>query len=75
MYFKTCATIEERVIYPTNKQAQACLRVCQMFSTYYRDIKLFRFDAQLGYVYILAGDNMQIIVSTDGDWSFIENET
>jgi hypothetical protein len=74
LYFKSCVTIEERVIYPTEDQAQACLRVCQMLSNYYKDIKLFRFDAQIGDVYILAGDEMQIIVPPNGDWRFIENE-
>lgn len=72
LYFNTCVKIEEQVIYPTNKQAQACLRVCQMLSNYYQDIKLFRFDAQIGDVYILAGDSMQILVPPDGDWRFIE---
>jgi hypothetical protein len=37
-----------------------------MLSNYYKDIKLFRFDAQIGDVYILAGDEMQIIVPPDG---------
>jgi hypothetical protein len=72
LYCIICATIDEQGIYPTNKQAQAYLRVCQMLSNYYRDIKLFRFDQQIGDVYILAGDNIQIIVPPDGDWRFIE---
>jgi len=42
-----------------------------MLSSYYRDIKLFRFDAQTGDVYILAGDNIQIIVPPNGKWRFI----
>jgi hypothetical protein len=35
--------IEEKPINLTNKQAQACLRVCQMLSNGYKDIHLFRF--------------------------------
>ncbi|MGH2416485.1 MAG: DUF6888 family protein [Microcystaceae cyanobacterium] len=58
-------------MYPTDKQAQACLRVCQMLSSYYRDIQLFRFDEQLGYVYILAVNEIQIIVPSNGDWYFV----
>jgi hypothetical protein len=42
-----------------------------MFSNYYRDIQLFRFDDQTGYVYILAEGEMQIIVPPDGDWTFL----
>jgi len=41
-----------------------------MLSSYYRDINLFRFDETFGYVYILAADEMQIIVPADGDWYF-----
>jgi hypothetical protein len=43
-----------------------------MLSNYYRDIKLFRFDLTIGDVYILAGDNMQIIIAPDGNWRFIQ---
>jgi hypothetical protein len=51
-YFSTYATIEESTIYPTAEQALACLRVCQMLSNTYRDIHLFRFNEQRGYVFI-----------------------
>ncbi|WP_446389607.1 DUF6888 family protein [Coleofasciculus sp. B1-GNL1-01] len=56
---------------PTNEQAQTCLRVCQMLSNYYRDIQLFRFNAQTGEVYIFAGEELQIIVSRNGLWRFL----
>lgn len=69
-----CVRIEEQLIDPTNEQAQACLRVCQMLSNYYRDIQVFRFDDQTRYVFILAGEELQILVPTNGRWSFI-NET
>jgi hypothetical protein len=63
--------IEEKPINPTNKQAQACLRVCQMLSNGYKDIHLFRFDERLGDVFILAGDDIQIVVPSTGDWYFL----
>ncbi len=72
LYFIVCATIEERTINPTDEQAQACLRVCQMLSSYYRDIQLFRFNAQTREVYIFAGDELQIIVSRNGLWRFVD---
>ena len=56
LYSSLCATIEEQTITPTNEQALACLRVCQMLSSYYRNIELFRFNEQKGYVYIWAGE-------------------
>ncbi|MDF0554158.1 hypothetical protein [Kamptonema sp. UHCC 0994] len=68
------ATIEDKTIYPTAPQALMCLIVCQSLSDLYRDIQLFRFNAQRGYVFIMTGDEIQIIVFRDGTWRFI-NET
>ncbi|MEQ8998561.1 MAG: hypothetical protein RID53_18850 [Coleofasciculus sp. B1-GNL1-01] len=42
-----------------------------MLSNYYRDIQLFRFNAQTGEVYIFAGEELQIIVSRNGLWRFL----
>ncbi|WP_390889984.1 DUF6888 family protein [Roseofilum reptotaenium] len=58
-------------MYPTNEQAQGCLRVCQMLSNGYRDIHLFRYNPQKRYVYILAGQTLEIIVASNGEWRFI----
>jgi hypothetical protein len=72
LYFSTHAKIEESTIYPTNEQAIACLRVCQILSNCYRDIQLFRFNAQTGEVYIFAGDELEIIVPRNGLWRFLD---
>ncbi|MFN6460713.1 MAG: DUF6888 family protein [Nostoc sp. DedVER02] len=56
---------------PTTEQALACVRVCQMLSNLYKDIRLFRFDDQTGQVYILAGDEVQIIILSNGIWDFV----
>ena len=71
MYCSTHVTIEETIIYPTVDQAFACLRACQWLSNCYKDIHLFRFDVQTGDVYILAGDELQIIVPPNGLWNFL----
>lgn len=63
--------IEEKLINPTNKQAQASLRVCQMLSNSYKDIHLFRFDDKVGNVFILAGQDIQIVVPSNGEWYFL----
>lgn len=42
-----------------------------MLSSYYRDIQLFRFDQQIGNVYILAANEIQVIVPPSGDWYFL----
>ncbi|AFZ14051.1 hypothetical protein Cri9333_3218 [Crinalium epipsammum PCC 9333] len=57
---------------PTNAQAQACLRVCQMLSNSYRNIELFRFDDETGIVFILAGEDIQIIIPPNGRWRFLD---
>ncbi|WP_413199329.1 DUF6888 family protein [Nostoc piscinale] len=66
----TYVTIEEQTINPTNEQAQACVRVCQMLSNTYRSIELFRFDDQTKIVFIFVNEEIQIIVPPDGNWRF-----
>ncbi|WP_414859148.1 DUF6888 family protein [Nostoc sp. KVJ3] len=56
---------------PTTDQALPCVRVCQMLSNLYKDIRLFRFDDKTGQVYILAGDELQVIVLSNGIWDFV----
>ena len=63
--------IEEKPINTTNKQAQASLRVCQMLSNGYKDIHLFRFDEKIGNIFILAGDDIQIVIPSNGEWYFL----
>lgn len=66
-------TIEETTIYnPTAVQALTCLRVCQMVSNSFLDIHLIRFNEIKGYVYILAGDEMEILIFPEGNWRFID---
>ena len=64
--------LRNRQLLPKHEQALACLRVCQMLSNYYRNIELFRFNEQKGYVYIWAGEELQILVFQDGNWRFID---
>ncbi|WP_371417481.1 hypothetical protein [Anabaena sp. UHCC 0187] len=55
-------------------QALTCLRVCEMLSNRLLDIHLIRFDEIERYVYILAGDEMEILIFPEGNWRF-NNET
>jgi hypothetical protein len=59
---------------PTNEQAQACLRVCQMLSSGFQPIHLFRYDPQEKTVYILAGINesIEVFVFSNGLWRFVD---
>jgi hypothetical protein len=58
---------------PTDDQAQSCLRLCQMLSTGFQPIYLFRYSPESRTVYILAGitESMEIVVYSDGEWDFI----
>jgi hypothetical protein len=67
MVYGICVKIEGTTIYPTAEQALACLRVCQWLSNCYADIHLFRFNQQIGNVYILAGEDLEITVFQDGN--------
>jgi hypothetical protein len=53
---------------PTDEQAQACLRVCQMLSNGYQPIYLFRYSYSSRRVYILAGmtESIQIVIPENG---------
>jgi hypothetical protein len=57
---------------PTDEQAQACLRVCQMLSTGFQPIHLFRYNSETQTVYILAGitESIEIVVFADSEWEF-----
>jgi hypothetical protein len=59
----------------TPAQAIKAVEVCQSLSNLYQDILLFRFDALKGEIYILAGQNLEIIIDTQGTWEFLPNET
>jgi hypothetical protein len=54
---------------PTDEQAQACVRVCQMLSTGFQQIHLFRYSPEFRTVYILAGitESMEIVVYSNGE--------
>lgn len=57
---------------PTVEQAFACIRVCQMLSTGCQPIHVFRYNKNTQIVFILAGvtESLEILVFSDGHWSF-----
>ncbi len=42
-----------------------------MLSNGYQEIHLFRFDEKIGNVFILAGNDIQVVIPPDGAWYFI----
>ncbi|MEM9542750.1 MAG: hypothetical protein AAGA60_25065 [Cyanobacteria bacterium P01_E01_bin.42] len=65
----------DELIVLTPAQAIKAVEVCQSLSNLYQDILLFRFDPLKGEIYILAGQNLEIIIDTRGTWEFLPNET
>ncbi len=49
---------------PTEVQAIACVRVCQMFSNGYKPIPIFRYNLNTNTVFILAGvtESLEILI-------------
>jgi len=70
-----CGRIEGSAILPTNEQGFACICVCQMLSNGYRDVRLFRFDPIAGTIYVLAAESLEVLITRDGNWRFIDDET
>lgn len=44
-----------------------------MLSNTYQNIELFRFNERTGIVYILASDELQVVIFRDGTWEFIDD--
>ena len=61
-----------RPISLTTAQAIKAVEFCQKFSSLYRDIYLFRFNPLSGTIYILAEENIEVVIDQDGIWEFIE---
>jgi hypothetical protein len=66
-----CVKIEEGFILPTPEQNFTSVYLCQMLSNYYRNIELFRFNERAGEIYILASEELQIIIPHNGVWRFV----
>jgi hypothetical protein len=62
---------EETLILPTPEQNFASVCVCQMLSSYYRNIELFRFNERTGEIYVFASEELQIIIPQSGIWRFV----
>nr|ADN13234.1 conserved hypothetical protein [Gloeothece verrucosa PCC 7822] len=56
---------------PTVEQALKSLYLCQSLTTAYQPIYMVRLDERNGKVFILAGEDIQILVSRDGNWEFL----
>jgi hypothetical protein len=48
------------------------VELCQSLSDMYLDIHLFRFNDRSGEIYIIAGEDIEIVIAANGTWRFID---
>lgn len=58
---------------PTTEQGIMTIIVCQMLSNLFLDVVLFRYDNLTKEVYILASNDIQIKILSNGKWEFIND--
>ena len=59
--------------YPTPPQTLTCFIRCQVTTcTFLLPIHIVRLDERDGSIYILAGNDLGIKISRDGEWRFEE---
>jgi hypothetical protein len=54
----------------TAAQAEACLQLAQDLTRMYRPIYLVRFDRRTGNLFMLAGDEIEVVIAPNGLWRF-----
>ena len=52
---------------PTEKQAVKCFFICQQITGMYLPIFLVRLDERTNDIFILAGEDIQILIDHQGD--------
>jgi hypothetical protein len=52
---------------PTDKQAVKCFIMCQRITQMYLPIYLVRLDERTNDIFILAGEDIQILIDSDGE--------
>ena len=59
----------------TVAQALKSVILCQNLLDTYREIYVYRFEPRTGYIFILAGQDIQLVIAQDGNWEFINDDT
>ncbi len=57
-------------IQPTRAQEATCLRICVNLTRFYLSINLVRLDTRNGEIYLLAGNEIGIIIQQNGIWRY-----
>jgi hypothetical protein len=58
---------------PTRKQSDTAIFVCQLLSTLYQPIQVFRYDQKLKTIYVQSGvgNEIALVIDEDGRWEFV----
>jgi hypothetical protein len=56
---------------PNPKQLYTCFILCRMLTDLYRPLVIVRFDDRIDHVYILAGENLEVLIDVPGSWRVI----
>ncbi len=56
---------------PTPEQESATVQVCFDLTKMFLSIHIVRIDERTGGIYILAGDEVEVIIPRNGLWRFI----
>lgn len=51
---------------PTPIQSRVCFEVCQAMTNLYLSIYIVRLDERLGSIYVLAGEELQVLIDRNG---------
>jgi hypothetical protein len=56
--------------HPTLPQLKTCFDLCQRLTLMYRSLALVCLDETSGNIFILAGEETEILIFPDGRWMF-----
>jgi hypothetical protein len=62
----------EAPLYPTAQQEARCFILCQSLTSMFVPIYIVRLDERRGSIFILAGDEIAIVIERNGKWGFEE---
>jgi hypothetical protein len=54
----------------TPAQAMTGIRLCHNITNMYRSIELIRLDERTGNLFVLVGEEIEIVISQNGQWRF-----
>ena len=56
---------------PTTEQLKTCFVLSASITSMYRAINLIRIDERTKVIYFLAGEEIELVILENGEWSFV----